>query len=395
LKRGARIAVGVAVAATVSAGTWLLAPPGTRWRLSRWSDAALVTHIASQPADAEAHWELAARLQRRGRAGEAVAAYIRVGEAEPGKARGWVAAGDAALVAHDLRTAMRAADQAIHAEPRSASAQRLLGDVRAAQGDYAGAQALYGEALRRAPDDALSWLGSVRTHLARREYDAAAAAGQRATELAPDSGPAWTALGEARLRLGDLLAAQSALETALTRDARAVDALTLRGEVAASRPASRAEAEGFYTRAIAAADGSERAVEPLCALGSLRLDLGRFADADQSYRRALALRPDDTEALFGRSRALMFLGRSSEAATLRRRFEARSRYELEVSHLQLRIGRDPSQIALWNQLGALHAANGSPEKAVPVWERSLQLDPNQPTIRAQMSRLNASVLPGR
>ena len=86
-------------------------------------------------------------------------------------------------------------------------------------------------------------------------------------------------------------------------------------------------------------------------------------EALTSLDAALALRPDDVEALAARANALTSLGRHAEALT----------------SLDKALARAPGNAELWNNRGALLLSAKRPSDAFTAFDRALALAPNHET----------------
>src|SRR3954449_7621715 len=88
---------------------------------------------------------------------------------------------------------------------------------------------------------------------------------------------------------------------------------------AALRAGHQLAAEGKFKEALAqyeqAAQLAERPL-PLIGIGGMQLRLGRPKEALAAYERALALEPDNLDALSGRAAALLAAGRRDQAAVV-------------------------------------------------------------------------------
>lgn len=113
---------------------------------------------------------------------------------------------------------------------------------------------------------------------------------------------------------------------------------------AAARLASNpvTEAQGLYWEAKSAQKGAAQALVRASAadpdspklhalLGDLYRQQKAFPDAEQEYRKALALRPEDSGALFGLSLALLADGKNDEALTVARAALAKSPEDPELN----------------------------------------------------------------
>ncbi len=140
-------------------------------------------------------------------------------------------------------------------------------------------------------------------------------------------------------------------------------------------------------------------------LGKLHYQQGRFAEAEQANRVALALRPDHAEAHFALGLALERLGRAQEAAdSYQRAVEARPGYteaHFRLGLLALRSGRSTEALAAFStavrlqpdhadargNLGATLYQLGRPDEAIPHFEHVLLLRPDSVEARFNLAQL--------
>ncbi|HUI75828.1 MAG TPA: tetratricopeptide repeat protein [Candidatus Acidoferrum sp.] len=111
-------------------------------------------HVENNPADFEAHYNLAAMLQAGGAASEAIPQYEQALQLRPGDATVENALGGALLASGNLPEATQHLRAAIQARPDYFDAHYNLGNALASQGDYNGAVKEFGVAARLKPDDA-------------------------------------------------------------------------------------------------------------------------------------------------------------------------------------------------------------------------------------------------
>jgi protein O-GlcNAc transferase len=226
-----------------------------------------------------------------------------------------------AYAAGDLRSAARACEQLLTADPRNLDARHLLGRCLAAQAKWPEAAAQFRRALatdgRYLP--ALIDLG-ITEALAGRYSEAQAALEQA---LALDSRPAevYFGLGLCRLHRGDPTGAVPAFREATRRNPAFSDAHNNLGVA--------------YDR------------------------LAQWADAEASFRQALALSPDHADAARNLGLVLSKRGAPSAAAAA-----------LERAAQLL-----PSDATVYADLGAAQLAAGEPAAAAHSLGQALQLDP--------------------
>jgi class 3 adenylate cyclase/TolB-like protein/Flp pilus assembly protein TadD len=157
-------------------------------------------------------------------------------------------------------------------------------------------------------------------------------------------------------------------------------------------PAHVAAAEEACARARALDSTAHEVHE---AVGSLRLVTGDAAEAEASYRRALAIVPDSPDALIGLADALAAGDRTEEAEqTLRRAIAVQPRYdaaqiaygsflfsqgrpaEAVVPYERATVLR-PTNPNAFNNLGAAYLYLGEFDKAADAFSRSLALEPRR------------------
>ena len=154
------------------------------------------------------------------------------------------------------------------------------------------------------------------THYTRLEGVMARAALLRAREVAPNNAQAPFYLGLAEAALGALEPAAEAFGKAVILDPRNFEAHVALGRTL-SQLGRPEEAREAYRAALAEAPGLPSA---LVGFGRLELEEGRPEGAVASFEAALAADPGHRQALYNLAAALSLLGRTEEAAAVRRRF---------------------------------------------------------------------------
>ena len=154
------------------------------------------------------------------------------------------------------------------------------------------------------------------THYTRLEGVMARAALLRAREVAPNNAQALFYLGLAEAALGALEPAAEAFGKAVILDPRNFEAGVALGRTL-SQLGRPEEAREAYRAALAEAPGLPAA---LVGLGRLELEEGRPEGAVASFEAVLAADPGHRQALYNLAAALSLLGRTEDAAAVRRRF---------------------------------------------------------------------------
>jgi len=169
-------------------------------------------------------------------------------------------------------------------------------------------------------------------------------------------------------------------------------------------------AEGRYAEALkhyqAAADvASDRAL-PHVAVAGAQLRLGQSREALGSYERALAIEPQNVDALTGRVAAYLAAGRREEAARAQRQIEealsapaqlagptgdatpmTRADTMRAAADEALRNGQTEAAIDAFIAESAEHAAANHHDAALDASMSALSLNPNASRVHLQMTRL--------
>jgi tetratricopeptide (TPR) repeat protein len=248
----------------------------------------------------------------RFRAGDHAAAaglFAKVIERTPGMVAAHNNLGVALNLVGEVEDAAAAFRRAAEIAPGYATAHANLGRTLRARGELQEALAAFRRAASLEPDDAdfQNQLGSLYGALNR--YELAAAHFRRATELKPDFALACANLGMALTELNRWDDAIAAYERAAALDP---DDASIRVNLAFARddPAGIAQAEAQCRRLVAARSNLPDAHN---ALGLILQKQNRLGESLESYRRAIALKPDFLPAVINESLVLLLLGRYEEA----------------------------------------------------------------------------------
>lgn len=138
---------------------------------------------------------------------------------------------------------------------------------------------------------------------------------------------------------------------------------------------------------------------------------GRLPEAVSEYRAALAIDPEDAEAINNLGSALLALGQRHEALLHFQRAvdaqpdHARARFNLGMllaedgahraglAHVEAALRLQPHDASIWNGLGAIRVWQGRPEAGAQAFERALALDPGHADARRNLARLRGAYSP--
>jgi tetratricopeptide (TPR) repeat protein len=266
------------------------------------------TTVAGYPEAAALFDQATARFNARDYAGAAALFREAVGRL-PGMVSAHNNLGVALRLGGQAEAASDAFRRAIEIAPGYVTAHANLGRTLRARGELQEAVASFRRAVAIEPDNAdfQNQLGSLYGALNR--HDLAAAHLRRATELKPDFAVAHANLGQAFTELNRWDEAIAAYERAAALDP---DDASIRVNLAFARddPAGIADAEVQCRRLIAARSNLP---EGHNALGLILQKQNRLEESLESYRRAIALKPDFVPAVINESLVLLLLGRYDEA----------------------------------------------------------------------------------
>ncbi len=296
-------------------------------------------------------------------------------------------------------------EKALERDPGHADSLRALAVLDIESGRYAAARDRLDEALKRAPDDGLTWCYRGIAALKLDDAEKAAECGYQAVRLPDWVGLGYDIVGRARMRQGRFDEARRAFQQAARhnpQDLRARDhalfAIYAAGDAAAARRRAEDRLErdplALLPRAllVLARDGYESVVE------EARRDLGEYEyewlttaldvadlglmEAAAALLERVAPEPRDPLILYHRALWLQQSGRGDdEVDALLRQAAALSPDFVFPSHpqsldaLQFAIERNPRDARAWLYLGNLYGGLCRVDEAVPCWEKACAEEP--------------------
>jgi protein O-GlcNAc transferase len=375
------------VTGLIAGAIWWNHPSTQERRLARADTATLMEKAVLSPDSEPILFELARRMEQDGVREEAEKRYVQAGKGKPERARGWVQASRLAEQRGDPALAIEYAEEGTRRADGAAEAFLRLGEVYRKLGGWDRSLDALKEAQRREPENAQIWDSLAMTYLERKLFSEAEKASRTAIRLQSGRPEYFLRLSSALRQLNHLAGAEEAVQTALKLSPDLPEALTEYGIILTLNARSQEDfqkAEGFFRKAIQSLSGDAKSYTPTFQLGLLLLSQRRYHAAEEQFRRALQIRPSDSAAGFALSRTLQLMGRKKEAQTLLLKYQRISDYRQTVRELNMRLAREPDRAELANSLGDLHIQNGDPASAVISWQRSLKIDPNQPSIRKKI-----------
>jgi putative PEP-CTERM system TPR-repeat lipoprotein len=232
-------------------------------------------------------------------------------------------------------------DEAIAANPRSAEALQVKGEMLRSRGDQDGAIRLFDEALKIDPKNTLAHLSRANINIALGKYKVADDDLDPILRAAPNNFMANYLRG---------------LELAKKQDYAAADRIFDR-----ISPAFSVFWAGYYLQ------------------GTTKLALGQSAQAEAILAKYLDRVPDDVKA-----------GRLIATAALQQRSASRA-----IGYLKPIVDKIPADAPTLTLLGNAYMADGKPDLALQQFEKAAALDPDNPAIRTRVGISEIDIGQGR
>jgi predicted O-linked N-acetylglucosamine transferase (SPINDLY family) len=277
-----------------------------------------------------------------------------------------------------LAEAERAYLAVLKAQPNQYHALHFLGILKAQTGDLAASAELIAQSLALHPNNALAafHLGETLRRLGR-----VAEAGEKLrASLALDRSfmPAALALAECLLQTGELQAAVTVCDEALTHASGEPALHTVRGD-GLVRLGRRAEARAAYQAALA---GEPQHGAALIGLARLDFDDGAVDAALTALDTAMAVMPGAAEPCIAKAILLGELGRRDEALAV----------------CQTGLARDPANAEIYYNMGCLLLESGALQAALSAFDSTLAIDPrlapaqyNRTFVLERLGRLEEAI----
>ncbi|MDE0284818.1 MAG: tetratricopeptide repeat protein [Gammaproteobacteria bacterium] len=361
--------------------------------------------IAMNPDARRVYLNLAAELNRQGRAQEALAAARSAVEKEPGATETQTTLGLALLKLERYEEAEQHLARALEINPRNANAMQNMADLLRRQERYEDALETFRKVLEINPDSALAHAGMGYCLFRLGRYEETVASIKQALAMQPGLAESHFDL---HLFLGWALNKTGRKEEAGRYLAR------IHGQAALSANDFLVLADSFRVQ-----EDHEQAVEAYrralelepghaaghAGLGDALYRLQRYEEAVEIMQRALALQPDQPSAaalhyLSGES--LRALGRPEQAPEhyekalradpqmdeaanrLAELLFAQERYREALDLYEPVAGRNPGDAGAHSNVGSALFMLGRTGEAVRKFERALSLDPAHENARANL-----------
>lgn len=328
----------------------------------------------------------AARLAAQRGVGDAIPYWKQAILLEPGNGDYYGELGNAYLESGKSDLAISALQMAAYFRPQRPHVFCQLAQALVEERRREEALEAVGTALKLTPDCPLAL--SVKGEQALRDdnLNEALPAFERVLKIQPENRLACQKLGYILLSTQRYEEARQVLEQGLRRAPDDPGLHVLLGEVYSQKAqdaASQALAEQHLLKAV---HNNPEEANARASLGKLYLRMGRTADAEIQYRRALELRPYMGDALYGMAQVCRRQGRNGPAGSYLRLLAQGQQMERTVRDLQARALSDRTNLPLRLRITRLCLDNGLLKEARRTLDDVMALAPDHREVRELRAR---------
>ncbi|XP_013119804.1 transmembrane and TPR repeat-containing protein 1 isoform X4 [Oreochromis niloticus] len=316
--------------------------------------------IQTLPHNAKVHYNYANFLKDTGRHQEAIHHYATALRLYPRHASAMNNLGTLTRSPEEAEMYYR---KALETNPQHNRALFNLGNLFKSQGKEKEAEALLKDSIRFGPHfaDAYSSLASL--YAEQKRFSEANEVYLKGIENCPDSSDLHNNYGVFLVDTGEGQRAAAHYQQAVRLKPAHYVAMVNLGRLLRSSNENK-EAESWYKRALQVT----RKVDILTPLGALYYNTGRYEEALQVYREAVALQPESTDIWLALAQVLAMAGRTKEAEKMM----------LDV------ISRKGNCIECYRLLSAIYSKRGNYTEALEALDKALQQNPSDLTVRAEL-----------
>ncbi|XP_063357146.1 protein O-mannosyl-transferase TMTC1 isoform X2 [Pelmatolapia mariae] len=337
--------------------SWKTVHQNNVW-LSR--EALFLSGIQTLPHNAKVHYNYANFLKDTSRHQEAIHHYTTALRLYPRHASAMNNLGTLTRSPEEAEMYYR---KALETNPQHNRALFNLGNLFKSQGKEKEAEALLKDSIRFGPHfaDAYSSLASL--YAEQKRFSEANEVYLKGIENCPDSSDLHNNYGVFLVDTGEGQRAAAHYQQAVRLKPAHYVAMVNLGRLLRSSNENK-EAESWYKRALQVT----RKVDILTPLGALYYNTGRYEEALQVYREAVALQPESTDIWLALAQVLAMAGRTKEAEKMM----------LDV------ISRKGNCIECYRLLSAIYSKRGNYTEALEALDKALQQKPSDLTVRAEL-----------
>jgi tetratricopeptide (TPR) repeat protein len=297
-------------------------------------------------------------LLSKGKVAEAVSALQSGAKTFPhdGFMQYWL--GMAALANGTPALAQQSFQSAVEIEPTAVDALGQLAQIAESEGNADLLSGVAAKSIAALPGYANGYVWRANAEMNQKAFDKAESDLKTAMKLAPQNARACFLLGELRFAQKNFKEGKALLEQSLEYDPNQLDAVRL---LVSYDLYMKQPAEAF-TLVNAEVQKSPKNSRLLDVLTELQMHQAQFPQAAATAQRAMQLDPSDPEAITLFARIAVQQGQTATAITAWRQWT--------VAH-----PNDANALAV---LGTLEESSGNPQVAQADYQRSLQMEPQQP-----------------
>ena len=287
-------------------------------------------------------------------------------EREPGNAGARLVRSATLLALGRNKEARVEIDKALAAQPQSTEAQLQLASLDLAEGRAKEAEDVFRNSYQGAPGDLRPLEGLLAAQIEQKRSDSALRVLDQELAKAPDSIPLRALLAGTAMRTGNLeLAIEQYRQLAVRQPGKGEPYLQL-GEAL--------RAGGNYAEALVefekACQLSPKDVRPRVSVAAVEERMGRNDAARDSFRKALALQPDNPFIMNDLAYLVAETGGNLQEA-------------LELAQSALR--KKPQQPNFQDTLGSIYQKTGQTDSALQVFNNLVRQYPDSPTFRYHLA----------
>jgi tetratricopeptide (TPR) repeat protein len=264
------------------------------------------------PGSVETRLAVAHALERMGQDVQALAVYRAAAQAHPGNAMAMLALGQALQARKRHADAVASYRRAMATNPGTPASYVGLAEIDIDQGEYAAARELLQQALQADSRDVLAYIRFGDLEQRSGHADSAREWYRRAAALSPAGHPSNASLVASLMRYGNYDLALAFLQAALAE--RPHDATLRLGLSQLYRVTGRLD--DAWSALVSVDPHDPQAGERYAQMGAVSMVEGKPAAALESYRQAIALRPEEASSYLAASQVLVNQGRIDEALAL-------------------------------------------------------------------------------
>lgn len=256
-----------------------------------------------------------------------------------------------------LRTAVKIA-------PTFAEAWHLLGSLLQDNGSPDEARSCFEKAVELDPHDAQLWQRLGIFEFSQEQYRAARKALKKYADLGGDDSDTMLVLAKAAFRLSDCTTVLSVTKKILDLDEEQYEAWELRGICQARKD----QLDAAIISLNMALEIHSESVYAMNTVGDLCYERENYEGALTFYRSSLAVKWEQPRILFRCATSLWMIERWQAAIPM-------------IEEYTALVPEDPRG---WNNLGVIYREKGEIKRAIELYHRALELDPDFEIAKANL-----------